>query len=338
MFLVFLGVLGSSWLALRNKYHEDTKTQRNTKGLHKAVVEPAKFLYHTYIQIGLGDLCVKHPKKIGVTWKVRCSAFALAALVLGLVAALGQELQLPPPAARPVDFVKDVEPILKTRCVSCHGTAMQMSGLRLDERQAALAGGYSGPVIKPGDGAGSRLLKLVAGVLPVRMPMSGAPLTADEVGLLRAWIDQGAQWPQDRPAQTEAPAPSRPGHWAFAPPSRPAVPSVVRRNWVRNPIDAFILARLEREGIEPSPEADRVTLLRRLSFDLIGLPPTPEELEAFMGDNRPDAYEREVDRMLASAHFGERWALPWLDLAHYADSDGFNDAPPALRLALPRTG
>ena len=98
---------------------------------------------------------------------------------------------------------------------------------------------------------------------------------------------------------------------------------MVRRAWVRNPIDAFILARLEREGIEPSPEADRVTLLRRLSFDLTGLPPTPEEVEAFLADNRPDAYERAVDRLLASPHYGERWARHWLDLAHYADSDGY---------------
>ena len=256
--------------------------------------------------------------------RVRHGALVVAVLVVCLVAALAQESGLPPPAARPVDFVRDVEPIFQARCVSCHGAAMQMSGLRLDQREGALAGGYSGKVIVPGDGAASRLLKLVAGVLPVKMPMSGKPLTSEEVGLLRAWIDQGAQWPQDRPAPAQAEKPAaRPGHWAFAPPVRPAVPGVVHRAWVRNPIDAFILARLEREGIEPSPEADRVTLMRRLNLDLIGLPPTPEEVEAFVGDNRPDAYERVVDRLLASPHFGERWALHWLDLARYADSDGY---------------
>ena len=254
---------------------------------------------------------------------------ALAAATATLLCLVAAAAQLPPPASGPVDFKRDIEPIFQARCVACHGAAMQMNGLRLDGREPALAGGSSGAAIVPGNSAGSRLVEHVSGARKPRMPMSGPPLSAEQVSLIRAWIDQGAKWPES--AAGEAPRPadagSRPraAHWAFVAPKRPAPPAVVRRAWVRNPIDAFVLARLEREGVEPSPEADRVTLLRRVALDLTGLPPTLEEVEEFVADNRSDAYERVVDRLLASPHYGERWALPWLDLAHYADSDGFND-------------
>src|SRR5262249_25368266 len=149
-------------------------------------------------------------------------------------------------------------------------------------------------------------------------------LTAEQIAVLKKWIDAGANAPADEVAQK----PVRERHWAFQTPVRSEEPAVRNTAWVRNPIDRFILAPLEKEGIAPSPEADRVTLIRRLSLDLIGLPPSPAEVDAFVNDARPDAYERLVERLLASPHYGERWGRHWLDLARYADSNGFNiDAP-----------
>jgi hypothetical protein len=229
---------------------------------------------------------------------------------------------LPRPAERVVDFQRDIQPIFARACLSCHGGAKQKGGLRLDDAGAALKGGNSGPVLQPGDDLHSRLLLLVGGLDPeLKMPPRGKPLTGEEIGLLRAWIDQGARWP--RGTAGPAPAPSKPTHWAFVPPRPPPAPNVVNASWARNAVDRFVLARLEVEKIAPSPEADRVTLLRRLSFDLLGLPPGPREVEEFVQDPRPDAYERLVERLLQSPHYGERWGRHWLDLARYADSDGF---------------
>lgn len=234
-----------------------------------------------------------------------------------LVPSPAQQVALPPAAQRRVDFARDIEPILKARCYGCHGAAQRMSGLRLDERQAALAGGYSGAVLKPGDSAGSPLIHRVAGLKGLlAMPPAGPKLSAGQIGLLRAWIDQGAKWPATE-AGVAAPAKAKAGHWAFQPVQRPAVAGS------GNPIDALILARLEKEGIQPSPEADRTTLLRRVSLDLTGLPPTPDEIAEFLADTRQNAYERQVDRLLSSPHYGEKWARHWLDLARYADSDGY---------------
>src|SRR5262249_8250757 len=162
----------------------------------------------------------------------------------------------------------------------------------------------------PGDPAHSRLLTLVAGLDPeLKMPPEGRPaLTPEEVGRLRAWIEQGAKWPREGAGAVAVRGPS---HWAFQAPRRPAVPAVRGGSWVRNDLDAFVLARLEKEKITPSPEADRVTLIRRLSLDLLGLPPSPEEVDAFVKDSGPDAYERLVDRLLASPHYGERWGRHW---------------------------
>jgi mono/diheme cytochrome c family protein len=220
--------------------------------------------------------------------------------------------QLPPAAKSKIEFARDIEPLLAKRCVVCHGPAQQMSGLRLDQKDAALKGGASGTDIVPGKSAESRLIRLVAGLEKKVMPPMGARLTADEIGLLRAWIDQGVEWPA-------AKAP----HWSFQKIQRTAPPAVRDRSWPRNEVDNFILARLEREGIAPSPEAPKLTLLRRVSLDLTGLPPSPDEVRAFLSDNRPDAYERLVDRLLDSPHYGEKWARYWLDLARYADSDGY---------------
>jgi len=195
-----------------------------------------------------------------------------------------------------------------------------MSGLRLDLKQAALSGGTSGKVIIPGKALESPLYKRVAGIGEVvRMPFGGTPLHAAQIELIRNWIDQGAEWPEQTTTQAAAVKP----HWGFIPPQRPVVPRVSHKAWPKNPIDAFILARLEKEGLTPSPEADRITLLRRLSLDLIGLPPTPEQVDAFLADRSPDAYRKQVERLLSSPHYGERWGRMWLDAARYADSDGF---------------
>ena len=214
----------------------------------------------------------------------------------------------------PVDFRKDVEPIFKARCQMCHGPSQQMSGLRLDSRDAALS------VIVPGKSAESALMHRVMGDKGLKaMPPVGNRLSPEQIATLRAWIDEGAVWP----ASAAAAAPVKSTHWAFQPIRHPAPPKTSDDAWVRNPIDAFILARLDKEKIKPSPEASKRVLLRRLSLDLTGLPPTPDELDAFVADTRPDAYERQVDRLLGSVHFGEKWARHWLDRARYADSDGY---------------
>ncbi len=190
----------------------------------------------------------------------------------------------------------------------------------------ALKGGELGPAIAPGKSAESLLVHLVAGLREDvgRMPKKGDPLSATQIGLLRAWIDQGAEWPDSVSANASDPR----GHWSFRPPVRPPVPETRNKEWKRTPIDNFILARLEKEGLEPGPEADKFTLLRRLHFDLIGLPPTIEETDAFLADHSPDAYEKLVERLLKSPHYGERWGRHWLDAARYADSDGFEKDKP----------
>jgi hypothetical protein len=223
-------------------------------------------------------------------------------------------------AAGPVDFARQIRPILN-RCAGCHGVQVQMSGLRLDRGEHALRGGYSGPAIRPGDSAGSKLIQMVSGAGKVVMPPDGPKLSADEIELLRNWIDQGAKWPVETAEPRETRRKS--DHWSFQPVRRPDPPAVRNTAWVRNPIDRFIAAVLEREKIAPSPEADKATLLRRLHLDLTGLPPAPGELAGFLADRRANAYEAAVDRLLASPHYGEKWARHWLDLARYADSDGY---------------
>ncbi|MBS1829811.1 MAG: PSD1 domain-containing protein [Acidobacteria bacterium] len=225
-------------------------------------------------------------------------------------------------AQSPVDFGKQVEPLLRSKCQACHGAAQQISGLRLDNKQAAMAGGYAGPAIVPGKSDQSKLMdRLVGAKGLMRMP-PGNPLTTVEIATIRSWIDQGAVWPES--AQTSAnPTRRSSSHWAFQPVRSPAPPTPKRSSWVRNSIDSFVLAKLESEGVAPSPEASRRTLLRRVSLDLTGLLPTPGEMQDFLSDQRPDAYERLVDRLLDSPHYGERWARPWLDRARYADSDGY---------------
>jgi len=236
--------------------------------------------------------------------------------------------ELPPPVERTVNFEADVRPILEGRCVECHGPEVRKSGLRLDNRDDALAGGDLGAAIEPGDSGESYLIHRVTGAFGESvMPPKGDPLSDEEVSILRAWIDQGAMW-SAAPAEDEEAASPASDHWAFQPIERVEPPPVENAGWLRSPIDAFILRALEERGIEPAPEADREVLIRRLSLDLIGLPPTPEEVDAFVHDQRPNAYEALVDRLLASPHFGERWGRYWLDMARYADSDGYEKDRP----------
>src|SRR5262247_1094359 len=230
--------------------------------------------------------------------------------------------KLPPPSGKQVDFLKDIQPILEKTCYECHGGEKQKGGLRLDIKEAALKGGDSGPLFVSRKSGESLLIQAVAGTKEdlAQMPKKRDPLTAEQIGLLRAWIDQGANWPET--AATDAKDPGQ--HWAFKAPVRPDVPVVKNKNRVRTPIDNFILARMEKEGLKPSPEADKVTLLRRLHFDLTGLPPTPVEVDAFLADKSPDAYEKVVEKLFASPHYGERMAMQWLDLARYADTHGYH--------------
>jgi hypothetical protein len=216
-----------------------------------------------------------------------------------------------------IEFNRDVRPILSDKCFKCHGPGIQQANLRLDLEEPAkrqLNGGRF--AILPGDSAHSLLIeRIVANNPAVRMPKSqggpapGEPLTGREIAVLQRWIEQGAPWQK---------------HWAFIPPTRPDVPKVNDAKWVRNSIDAFVLHRLESEGIKPSPEADRSTLLRRVTLDLSGLPPTLAELDAFLADKSPNSYERVVDRLLASPAYAERMTFPWLEAARYADSNGYN--------------
>jgi hypothetical protein len=224
--------------------------------------------------------------------------------------------------AKPVDYLRDIKPLLARHCTACHGAEKQKSGLRLDSAALAKRGGDSGPAVEPGKSSESLLIQAITGAEGVAaMPPEGKErLSGDEISLLKTWIDQGAKAPDEESGNGPV---KGAGHWAFRPVVRPNVPAVGNQAWMKNPIDAFVLARLEKEGLPPSPEADRVTLIRRLSFDLLGLPPTVDEVDAFLADTRADAYELLVDRLLSSPHYGERWARHWLDLARYADSNGF---------------
>lgn len=240
-------------------------------------------------------------------------------LILACVASFGAGTVLRAAGdEQPVDFVRDVQPILEARCYKCHGAARHEGGLRLDVRSLAQRGGDSGPVLVPGDAAASALIERLRSSDPdLRMPAEGEPLEPAQIEAIVRWIDQGAQWP-------DAAAGSDPAqHWAFQPCVQPQPPQVRQEGWVRNPIDKFVLAQLEAAGLAPAPEADPYTLIRRLYLDLIGLPPTPEEADDFAADPSPGAYERVVDRLLASPAYGERWARPWLDLARYADTNGY---------------
>ena len=247
-------------------------------------------------------------------------------LVLGCIAALAAAILLekvllfpaaaapPEPAPARIDFNREVRPLLSDKCFACHGPdeGQRQAKLRLDTRAGAFAdrGGYQ--VIVPGDRSKSKLFQRINHEQAIaRMPPPAADrhLDQQEVDLLGRWIDQGADW------QT---------HWAYVSPKSPPLPKVSDPTWPRKGIDHFILARLDQEGLQASPAAAKATLLRRVTLDLTGLPPTPRELDAFLADDSPDAYEKRVDQLLESPHYGERMAMQWLDLARYADTHGFH--------------
>jgi hypothetical protein len=221
-------------------------------------------------------------------------------------------------------FERDIQPIFAERCFSCHGQATHIKDFRLDMKTSALRTNPGGATpIVPYRAKDSLLFHLVEGKSGKRMPPQGAPLTAKQISTLRRWIDTGANWPESAASLAKS-------HWAYRPIKQPAIPKVSAwtdtnnlKSTIINPIDSFINLNLMSHGVLPSPRADKVTLLRRLHSDLTGLPPTADETREFLQDVRPDAYERLVDRLLASPHFGERWGRKWLDLARYADSDGY---------------
>lgn len=218
-------------------------------------------------------------------------------------------------------FRDDIAPILERRCVSCHNDDLKKGGLSLQSAAGWRTGGDSGPVVVTGKPSESPLLAAITGDKP-DMPKTGPPLTAKEVAAIRVWIERGAVWPDGLLLEERPQADN--DWWSLRPLHDNVIPATVRDLPSHNPLDRFIGATLAERGLSPSPEADRRTLIRRLSFDLLGLPPTPEDIAAFVNDSRPDAYEQLVDRLLASPHYGERWARHWLDVVHYGDTHGYD--------------
>jgi mono/diheme cytochrome c family protein len=292
---------------------------------------------------------IHRSRAVALSGPLRFVVFLLGATYLTASPSTVDVAKLPPAAGRRVDFTTDIRPIFEKACQACHGAEKQRGGFRLDSKTGALKGGETyAPAIKPGDSAASPLIHLVAGLVPdSKMPAKGDPLTPEQIGVLRAWIDQGAAWPGQ--GQTEVdPIKS---HWAFQPVKRPIVPvisrsvvsdSVNRKSSLNakagtirplhtgslnteysNPIDTYITAKLSENKLPPSREADRTTLIRRLFFVMLGLPPTPEEVATFLADKRPGAFERLVDQVLDDPRYGERWGRHWLDVIRFAESNGF---------------
>lgn len=235
----------------------------------------------------------------------------------------------PEAISTPVDFARDIFPIFQERCFTCHGPQKQKNNLRLDAANIVMAGGASGPAVIAGKADQSLLLQRILGQgSEQQMPAEGKPLTGRQAGLIKAWIDQGAKWPAGvgvADAKVNV-------HWAFERPGRPRVPDVADGEWARTPIDRFILAALEARKLAPRKDAHRSTLIRRAQMDMVGLPPTPDDIDAFSSDESPDAYERLVDRLLGSPAFGERWGRHWLDIARFGESAAYeydNDRPNA---------
>src|SRR5690349_15198309 len=216
------------------------------------------------------------------------------------------------PPEKPVDFNRDIRPILSDNCFACHGPEEdgRQGNLRLDTKEGVFTDRSGYQIIVPGNSATSRLYQRISATQRKMPPASsGRTLTPKQIELIREWIDKGAKWQS---------------HWAFDPLKRPAIPDVKDKTWPKNPIDSFTLARLEAEGLKPSLEADKAMLLRRVSFDLTGLPPTPAEVDSFLADHSLHAYEKRVDELLKSPHYGERMAMQWLDLARYSDTHGYH--------------
>jgi hypothetical protein len=257
-------------------------------------------------------------------WLARLIGVALAAW---LNCGEGWSFEPPPAVSRSVDFRRDVHPILSARCFKCHSGKEPSAGVKLDDLDEITGESTGEPLVQVGRSADSRLIQLVAGLdKGLRMPPTGDLLPVAEIAVLRAWIDQGLVWD----AELLPPVAAKSDHWAFQPVTRPAVPVTPpsHRKWVANPIDSFIAAKHVEKGLTPAEPADRRVLIRRLSLDLLGLPPKPDEVAAFVGDKSPQAFEKLVDRYLASPHYGERWGRHWLDVARWAESEGYESNHP----------
>ncbi len=222
------------------------------------------------------------------------------------------------PKAPDADYVRDVKPIFKNHCQSCHGPVKQKGGLRLDSGSLILQGGKSGDALVPNSPDHSEILaRILSSDESEQMPPEGARLTSEQVELIRKWIEQGAPFPRDESA------PVRPEeHWAFQPVQRPGIPEVSNASWPRNPIDRFVLATLEARGWQPAAAAAPPALLRRVFLDLLGFPPSLQDQQAFAESPTPEALDRIIDQLLARPAYGERWARHWLDLVRYAETNG----------------
>ncbi|MEK6237332.1 MAG: DUF1549 domain-containing protein, partial [Planctomycetales bacterium] len=256
-------------------------------------------------------------------------SFFLAGILFWLCVAAAKAEDLPP-----LLFERDVRPIFKAQCFLCHGEEKVLEGeLDLRLRRLALTGGESGPAILPGNRKQSLLYQRVASG---EMPDGEKKLSAEQVELIGRWIDLGAPTARPEP-EVLGPEPlfteEERKHWAFQPITRPKIPTVKAADRARTPIDSFVLARLESRGLTFSPDADKTTLIRRATFDLTGLPPTPEEIDAFVNDESRLALERLLDRLTSSPRYGERWGRHWLDAAGHADSDGYVEADPERKYA-----
>ena len=219
-------------------------------------------------------------------------------------------------------FESHVRPLLVAHCYECHGPDTQWAELRVDSREGLTTGGESGPALVSGDPAQSLVMRAVKRSEELQMPPDD-PLTAEQVAVLEEWIARGAPWSVEEGSTTEARGEAQRTHWAFQPVTHREPPEVSNTGWVGTPIDAFVLSKLEQQALTPSAPADRRTLIRRVTYDLTGLPPTLEQVEAFVGDESSDAYANLVERLLASPQYGEHWARHWLDVARYSDTKGY---------------
>lgn len=263
-----------------------------------------------------------------------CPRLPLLLSMVIMAGGVASAQDIKPTAEQEAFFEAEIRPLLATRCWECHGPQTQEAGLRLDSRAAILHGSETGKVVAPGDPASSRLMAVLRYDGDVQMPPD-AKLSDPQIQALAQWVRMSLPWPSadllkaDEPTQPVAPnartrlQSARASHWAFQPVRQPSLPEVKDDRWPRAPIDRFTLSKLESHAIPPSPPADRRTLLRRASFDLIGLPPTADEVRDFAEDRSPDAWQTVIDRLLASPHYGERWGRHWLDIARYSDTKGY---------------
>ncbi|MES2464392.1 MAG: DUF1549 domain-containing protein, partial [Armatimonadota bacterium] len=263
---------------------------------------------------------------------------AACGLTLGLVvavlasqrSAISDDAVNPPVSAEAAAYFESkVRPVLIDNCIGCHGADAQLGGLRLDSRAALLKGGDSGPALVPGDPDKSLLIQVIHHLGKIKMPQGGK-LKDPEITALADWVRGGALWPAvkgevipDSGAKEYALTPAQQKFWSLQPVKMPALPTVKNTAWAKSPLDRFVLAKLEAKGLKPAPPATKRSLIRRVTFDLIGLPPTPDEVNAFVNDKSPQAFAKVVDRLLSSPRYGERWARHWLDVARYADTKGY---------------